>query len=141
MYNSSLLKLLVVFLIIDKSISAVPTSRADSDRTPTLMVSLDGFRADKLDEFLKNNPNSFLQKYFVDVGVKAPYMTPAFPSLTFPNHFTLVTGLYPEYHGIVGNNFYDSAYGDKINFLKDPGFVLYFLFLIYFFFYINFYLK
>jgi len=34
-------------------------------------------------------------------------MHPSFPSLTFPNHFTLVTGLHPESHGIVGNNFFD----------------------------------
>ncbi len=32
---------------------------------------------------------------------------PSFPSLTFPNHFTLVTGKYPSVHGIVGNNFFD----------------------------------
>ncbi len=94
MFNLILLKLLVVFLFIDKCISAVPSSRADSNRIPTLMVSLDGFRADKLDEFLKNNPNSYLQESLVDVGVKAQYMTPSFPSLTFPNHFTLVTGEY-----------------------------------------------
>ena len=60
------------------------------------MVSLDGFRADKLDEFLQENPNSNFQKRIVDVGVKADYMMPSFPSLTFPNHFTLVTGLYME---------------------------------------------
>lgn len=34
-------------------------------------------------------------------------MTPSFPSVTFPNHFTLVTGLYPESHGVVGNTFWD----------------------------------
>lgn len=34
-------------------------------------------------------------------------MTPSFPSVTFPNHFTLVTGLYPESHGVVGNSFWD----------------------------------
>ena len=62
-------------------------------RNPTLMISLDGFRADKLDEFLANNPNSNLQTQFVDVGAKAEYMMPSFPSLTFPNHFTIVTGI------------------------------------------------
>jgi predicted AlkP superfamily pyrophosphatase or phosphodiesterase len=61
-------------------------------RNPTLMISLDGFRADKLDEFLSKNPQSTFQKEFVNVGAKAAYMTPAFPSLTFPNHFTIITG-------------------------------------------------
>ncbi|KAK3068292.1 hypothetical protein LTR53_014263 [Teratosphaeriaceae sp. CCFEE 6253] len=52
-------------------------------------------------------------------GVSPKYMLPAFPSLTFPNHFTLVNGLHPETHGIVGNTFYDPAlqaefdYGDS----------------------------
>ncbi|KAI8968546.1 alkaline-phosphatase-like protein [Mycotypha africana] len=36
-------------------------------------------------------------------------MTPSFPSITFPNHWTLATGLYPEAHGIVANEFYDPA--------------------------------
>ncbi len=49
------------------------------------MISLDGFRADKLDKFLRENPSSNLKKYFVDVGVKADYMIPSFPSLTFPS--------------------------------------------------------
>ncbi|KAG8832826.1 hypothetical protein FRC17_000580 [Serendipita sp. 399] len=42
-------------------------------------------------------------------GLRAQWMKPAFPSLTFPNHWTLMTGLYPESHGIVGNNFYDPS--------------------------------
>ena len=33
-------------------------------------------------------------------------MLPSYPSLTFPNHFTIVTGLYPEHHGLVANSFY-----------------------------------
>ncbi len=40
-------------------------------------------------------------------GVKAASLKPAFPSKTFPNHYTMVTGLYPDHHGIVQNNFYD----------------------------------
>ena len=38
---------------------------------------------------------------------------PSYPSLTFPNHFTIVTGLYPEHHGIVANNFLDPARGAR----------------------------
>ena len=36
-------------------------------------------------------------------------MLPSYPSLTFPNHFTIVTGLYPEHHGLVANSFYDET--------------------------------
>ena len=59
---------------------------------PTLVISFDGFRADKLDEFLSKNPNSNLQTKFVDVGTLASYVIPAFPSVSFPNHFSMVTG-------------------------------------------------
>ncbi len=61
------------------------TAEQRRTRTPTLLISMDGFRADKLDEFLKNHPDSFLQREFVERGVKAEYMLPSFPTLTFPN--------------------------------------------------------
>ena len=101
--------------------NSIPIFKSSTDhRTPTLMISLDGFRADYLDEFLKNNPESNLQKLMVEAGVKAEYMRPSFPSLTFPNHYTLVTGLYMESHGIIGNSFYDPKYNEKINLIGNP---------------------
>lgn len=69
----------------------------------TILISLDGFRAD----FLKRGITPRLNK-FVEEGVSPQYMLPSFPSVTFPNHYTLVTGLYPERHGIVGNTFWDT---------------------------------
>ena len=57
---------------------------------PVLLVSFDGLRASHFDEFLKANPTSNFQK-FINNGVKAEFMKPSFPSLTFPNHWTLVT--------------------------------------------------
>ncbi|KXG52028.1 Alkaline phosphatase-like, alpha/beta/alpha [Penicillium griseofulvum] len=68
----------------------------------TIVISLDGFRADFLDRGLTPALNSLVAN-----GVSPQYMTPSFPSVTFPNHFTLMTGLYPESHGIVGNTFWD----------------------------------
>ena len=47
-------------------------------------------------------------------------MIPAYPSLTFPNHLTLATGLYPEHHGIVANNFYDPTRKQTYR-LGDPA--------------------
>lgn len=46
-------------------------------------------------------------------------MTPTFPSLTFPNHFSIVTGLNNENHGIVGNSIYDPSYNKKVNLIRD----------------------
>ncbi|KAF8246087.1 Phosphodiest-domain-containing protein [Wilcoxina mikolae CBS 423.85] len=68
----------------------------------TLLISLDGFRSD----FLNRNLTPTLDS-FVNSGVSPLYMTPSFPSVTFPNHWTLVTGLHPESHGVVGNSFWD----------------------------------
>lgn len=68
----------------------------------TIIVSLDGFRADFLNRGLTPRLNAFVRE-----GVSPLYMLPSFPSVTFPNHYTLATGLYPESHGVVGNSFWD----------------------------------
>lgn len=68
----------------------------------TILISLDGFRADFVNRGITPRLNAFIQE-----GISPVYMTPSFPSVTFPNHYTLVTGLYPESHGIVGNTFWD----------------------------------
>jgi alkaline phosphatase D len=70
-----------------------------------VLVSLDGFRWD----FAKHDGATHLLALGKQ-GVWAPEgMMPSYPSLTFPNHFSIVTGLYPEHHGLVANNFYDEA--------------------------------
>ena len=70
-----------------------------------VLVSLDGFRWDYAERDHATHLLA-LGKH----GVWAPEgMLPSYPSLTFPNHFTIVTGLYPEHHGIVANSFYDPA--------------------------------
>lgn len=68
-----------------------------------ILISADGFRAD----FVEKHKAGFLQN-ISQKGVRAEYMTPSFPSLTFPNHYTLVTGLYPSHHGLVDNSYYDT---------------------------------
>lgn len=73
---------------------------------PVLLISLDGFRADYLD--LGITPN--LARIAAD-GVRAEWMNPAYPTLTFPNHYTVVTGLHPDRHGIVHNTMRDEALG------------------------------
>lgn len=73
--------------------------------TPILLViSLDGFRAEYLGRGLTPNLDALAK-----AGVRAAAMRPAFPSVTEPNHYTLMTGLYPDHHGIVDNTFIDPA--------------------------------
>lgn len=80
----------------------------------TLIISLDGFRADFLNRGLTPRLNTFIKE-----GVSPLYMTPSFPSVTFPNHYTLVTGLYPESHGVVGNTFWDPDLQEEF-YYTDP---------------------
>jgi predicted AlkP superfamily pyrophosphatase or phosphodiesterase len=72
------------------------------DKPHLILVSLDGFRPAYLDEFDLPNMRRVLAR-----GARASAMMPVFPSLTFPNHYSLVTGLRPARHGIVANSFYD----------------------------------
>ena len=67
-----------------------------------IMVSIDGFRPDYLEMFQQECGNL---SEIISNGVKAASMTPIFPSKTFPNHYTLVTGLYAESHGIISNTY------------------------------------
>ncbi len=88
-----------------------PTAGSAPIATPAaapklLLVSIDGLRADMLDRGITPNLSRL-----VDGGVRARWMTPSYPSLTFPNHYTLVTGLRPDHHGIIHNSMHEDALG------------------------------
>ncbi len=68
-----------------------------------VMVSFDGFRYDYVQKYKPKHIKKFIKK-----GAAATKMFPSYPSKTFPNHYTLVTGLYPAHHGLVDNSFYDA---------------------------------
>ena len=72
------------------------------DKPHLVLVSLDGFKAEYLDRMPLPNLRRVMAR-----GTRATAMIPVFPSLTFPNHYSLVTGLHPGRHGIVANRFYD----------------------------------
>lgn len=82
---------------------ATAPSRATRDGL-LILVSIDGFRWDYLDRY--DLPNL---RALAAGGVRARRMNSSFPTKTFPNHYTLVTGLRPETHGIVANEFFDPA--------------------------------
>ena len=67
-----------------------------------ILISADGFRYDYADKY---NAANLLQ--LRSSGVKAKSMIPVYPSVTFPNHYSIATGLYPAHHGLVYNQFYD----------------------------------
>jgi predicted AlkP superfamily pyrophosphatase or phosphodiesterase len=71
-----------------------------------VLVSLDGFRPDYLER-----PAAARLRELAAYGVRARWLRPVAPTLTFPNHYTIVTGLYPAHHGIVGNGIRDTTIG------------------------------
>lgn len=76
------------------------------DAPYVVLVSLDGFRYDYMDLF--ETPN--LQRV-ATAGVRADALIPVFPVKTFPNHYSIATGMYADSHGIVGNQFFDPERG------------------------------
>jgi predicted AlkP superfamily pyrophosphatase or phosphodiesterase len=77
-------------------------SIAQTGRPIVILVSIDGWRWDYLDRFAPPTLSALAQG-----GVRAEALIPIFPSKTFPNHYTIVTGLYPDRHGIVSNSMID----------------------------------
>jgi predicted AlkP superfamily pyrophosphatase or phosphodiesterase len=102
-------------VLVAASIGACTTARApeppDAPRarartTTVLLISLDGFRADYFERGLTPRLAQLARE-----GVRAEWMTTSYPSLTFPNHYSIVTGLRPDRHGIVHNTMRDPVLG------------------------------
>ncbi len=101
-----LLPVLVLTCLLTLGPSVWSQAKPIRDLQPTvLLISLDGFRYDYLNLYRPANLNALAND-----GVRARWMTPSFPSKTFPNHYTMATGLYPQNHGIVENNIYDPVF-------------------------------
>ncbi len=96
----TLIATLVLLLVALASPSLAQTQKV---APLTILISIDGFRAD----YLQRDKTPTLARLAHD-GVSAA-MRPSFPSITFPNHYTLVTGLRPDRNGIVGNTMEDAA--------------------------------
>lgn len=91
---------------------AAQTSRPDL----IILVSIDGFSPD----YLGKGQTPVLDGLVA--GGAFGSMRPSFPSVTFPNHYTLVTGLHPDHHGVVGNRFADAQLGAFTMASKESGF-------------------
>ena len=94
----------LIFLVMLLAVLPWQAQAAGHD-TYTVIISLDGLRWDYLDTY----DVPFMNQLARD-GVKA-VMQPSFPSKTFPNHYTLATGLTPDHHGIIANIFWDREQG------------------------------
>jgi predicted AlkP superfamily pyrophosphatase or phosphodiesterase len=111
MISLRLIPAIVAALALSSCASTSTTPTAVVPATPAappkvLLVSIDGLRADMLDRGITPNLSRIVQD-----GVRARWMVPSYPSLTFPNHYTIVTGLRPDHHGIVHNAMHEDALG------------------------------
>ena len=114
-----MIKFLYGVIFISFFVLPIFAQKPIKDLKPTvILISLDGFRADYLEKFKPPTLNELAR-----TGVRAKWLIPSFPSKTFPNHYTIATGLYPEHHGIIENNIYDfgAIFGiDKKPEVQDP---------------------
>ncbi|XP_077937131.1 venom phosphodiesterase 1 [Gasterosteus aculeatus] len=93
-----------------------PTCPSGFKQQPLLLVSLDGLRAEYLQKWSPLVP--VLDK-LKKCGTSAPYMQAVFPTKTFPNHYTIVTGLYPESNGLIDNTMFDPVFNASYS-LSSP---------------------
>jgi predicted AlkP superfamily pyrophosphatase or phosphodiesterase len=77
---------------------------AQQNKPYVVLISFDGFKPEYLQRIALPNFERVTQR-----GVRSVGMIPVYPSKTFPNHFSIVTGMYSETHGLVGNRFWDPA--------------------------------
>src|SRR5918994_1916903 len=79
---------------------------AGSGGSTVVLIGIDGFHPSYLER-----PQSRHLRELAGAGVRARSLFPVFPTLTFPNFYTMATGLYPDHHGVVSNTMVDSALG------------------------------
>ncbi|PHS18935.1 MAG: alkaline phosphatase family protein [Kangiella sp.] len=96
---------LLVFLF---AFSMGAVKSVNKEATPLILISIDGFRYDYIEKY---KPPTLLS--LIENGIHAEKMNPIYPSKTFPNHISIVTGMYPSNHGIVHNKFYDRSLNDE----------------------------
>ncbi len=97
---------LLSFLAFLGACTTLPHDEPGAPAPAVLLVSIDGLRADVVGTGIMPTLDALAAR-----GVHADWMTPSYPSLTFPNHYALVTGLRPDHHGIVNNTMRDPVLG------------------------------
>lgn len=115
----SLAPLLIAAAVIISRPGAAQTNAGNAADRIVVMISVDGLAADYLDDPKADMPT--IRKLAAE-GARAASMKAVTPTVTWPNHTTLVTGDYPARHGIVGNNYLDRATGKKVTLIADPVF-------------------
>ena len=109
----SKIKPIVLFLFLVNVLFACShkkTNESDFEKPTILLISFDAFRWDYPEK--ADTPNL---DFLIKTGVRAKSLIPCFPTKTFPNHYSIVTGLYPANHGIIANNMYDPKMDERFS--------------------------
>jgi predicted AlkP superfamily pyrophosphatase or phosphodiesterase len=96
---------IAAFSQVDTTQKVIPgrkNSVQQQEKPYVILISADGFRYDYAEKYKAEHLLALANE-----GIKAESMIPCFPSVTFPNHYSIVTGLYPSHEGLVDNSFYD----------------------------------
>ena len=101
--------LVILILFVSSFVQSNPLPNNVSQSVPLLLlISFDGFRWDYPDLYSLPNLNSIVQR-----GVRLEHIENSFATVTFPSHFTMITGLFEETHGIVSNLIYDPIFNES----------------------------
>jgi predicted AlkP superfamily pyrophosphatase or phosphodiesterase len=112
------LRLVLVALLLVSASCMAPHGKAPAPPAPLLLISLDAFRWDYCALHPEQTPRL---RQLMREGVSARQLIPVFPSNTFPNHYTMVTGLYPSHHGIINNDFFDAKLGEFFHYTNPAS--------------------
>ena len=110
----SILVLSNVSMSLAQNVGALPGVSQTQHKPLVVLISIDGYRNDYMSRGLTPT-----LKRLADSGAYAENFMPVFPSITFPNHYSLVTGLYPDHHGLVNNTMQDPTKTKQIFKLSD----------------------
>ena len=113
--------LLKIFFLLFLASNFKHILASQNKKPKVLLISFDGFRWNYLQR--TNTPNF---DELIETGVKAKWIEDVYVSQTFPNHYTIATGMYEESHGIVANQFFDPVLNKSFSYVKpsanDPEF-------------------
>jgi predicted AlkP superfamily pyrophosphatase or phosphodiesterase len=102
-----------VLAVIAVLFAGSAASRAATPAPPLLLISMDAFRWDYFSLYPDETPHL---REIIAEGISARSLISVYPSNTFPNHYSIVTGLYPSHHGIINNEFFDPRLGEVFHY-------------------------
>jgi predicted AlkP superfamily pyrophosphatase or phosphodiesterase len=106
-----------VFVAVVAAVLAVMVGSAQKSAGPiVVLISFDGWRWDYIDRAQAPHLRNLAAR-----GVRADGLIPSFPSKTFPKHYTLVTGRYPEHHGIVSNVIVEPGFPQRFTMTSETA--------------------